>query len=44
MATTSAAPIGSLPPVGEVPPRMLAQVVRQERMGEPSDAFRIEEV
>jgi crotonyl-CoA carboxylase/reductase len=44
MATTSAVPIGSLPPVGEVPPRMLAQVVRQDRMGEPADAFRIEEV
>lgn len=44
MATTAAHPIGSLPPVGEVPERMLAQVVRQDRMGEPRDAFRIEEV
>jgi crotonyl-CoA carboxylase/reductase len=44
MATTSAVPIGSLPPVGEVPERMLAQVVRQDRLGDPVDAFRIEEV
>jgi crotonyl-CoA carboxylase/reductase len=44
MATTSAVPIGSVPPVGEVPARMLAQVVRQGRLGEPVDAFRIEEV
>jgi crotonyl-CoA carboxylase/reductase len=44
MATTAAHPIGSLPPVGEVPEKMLAQVVRQDRMGEPRDAFQIEEV
>jgi crotonyl-CoA carboxylase/reductase len=44
MATTSSAPIGSLPPLGEVPPRMLAQVVRRERLGDPEQAFRIEEV
>jgi crotonyl-CoA carboxylase/reductase len=44
MATTSAHPIGTLPPVGEVPTRMLAQVVRQDRLGEPADAFRVEEV
>lgn len=45
MATTSAAyPIGTLPPVGEVPDRMTAMVVRQDRLGEPRDAFRVEEV
>ncbi|MBF6619053.1 MAG: crotonyl-CoA carboxylase/reductase [Patulibacter sp.] len=44
MATTAAHPIGSLPPVGEVPEKMLAQVVRQDRLGEPRDAFQIEEV
>ncbi len=44
MATTSAYPIGSLPPVGEVPARMMAQVVRQDRLGEPVDAFQIEEI
>ena len=36
MATTTAYPIGSAPPVGEVPPRMYAQVVRQDRFGEPT--------
>ncbi|MBS1870034.1 MAG: crotonyl-CoA carboxylase/reductase [Actinobacteria bacterium] len=33
-----------LPPVGEVPPTMLAQVVRQERFGDPGEAFRVEQV
>ena len=37
-------PIGSLPPVGDVPDRMLAQLVRSERMGDPRTAFQIEEV
>ena len=37
-------PIGSLPPVGEVPDRMLAQVVRTDRMGDPRAAFQVEEV
>jgi crotonyl-CoA carboxylase/reductase len=31
--------IGQLPPVGEVPPRMHAQLVRPERYGEPKDAI-----
>jgi crotonyl-CoA carboxylase/reductase len=45
MATTrSTYPIGSLPPLGEVPEWMPAMVVRQDRLGEPVDAFRIEEV
>ena len=37
-------PIGSLPPVGEIPRRMFAQVVRTDRLGDPTDAFRIEEI
>jgi crotonyl-CoA carboxylase/reductase len=37
-------PIGELPPVGEVPPAMHAQVIRQDRFGEPRDAFRPEVV
>ncbi len=37
-------PIGTLPPLGEVPPKMLAQVVRQDRLGAPRDAFRVEEI
>jgi crotonyl-CoA carboxylase/reductase len=37
-------PIGSLPELGEIPRTMHAQVVRQERFGEPLDAFKIEEV
>src|SRR5580765_2638760 len=44
MATTTAYPIGSVPPVGELPPRMNAQVVRQDRLGDPIDAFQIEEI
>jgi crotonyl-CoA carboxylase/reductase len=41
---TTAVPIGTLPPLGEVPGRMLAQVVRSDRLGEPSSAFRVEAV
>ena len=37
-------PVGTLPPVGVVPARMFAQVVRQERLGRPADAFKVEEV
>jgi len=44
LATTNAHAVGSLPPVGEIPPRMLAQVVRQDRLGDPIDAFEIEEI
>jgi crotonyl-CoA carboxylase/reductase len=36
--------IGEIPPVGEVPRRMHAQVIRPERYGEPTDAFRSEVV
>jgi crotonyl-CoA carboxylase/reductase len=34
--------IGTLPPIGEVPDKMHAQVVRQERFGDPTRAFQIE--
>ena len=37
-------PIGSLPPVGEVPQKMLAQLIRQDRFGDPRTAFQIEEI
>jgi crotonyl-CoA carboxylase/reductase len=36
--------LGETPPLGEVPQRMLAQVIRQDRFGQPTKAFRIEEV
>lgn len=44
MAISAPVPIGSLPPLGVVPGRMFAQVIRQDRLGEPRDAFRVEEV
>ncbi|HLK12419.1 MAG TPA: alcohol dehydrogenase catalytic domain-containing protein, partial [Candidatus Binatia bacterium] len=37
-------PLGETPPLGHVPPRMLAQVIRQDRFGEPTRAFRVEEI
>jgi crotonyl-CoA carboxylase/reductase len=37
-------PIGTLPPLGEVPDTMYAQVVRADRFGDPRTAFQIEEV
>lgn len=37
-------PLRELPPVGEVPARMLAQVIRQDRLGDPLSAFAIEEI
>ena len=36
--------IGEIPPLGEVPARMVAQVIRPERFGEPEKAFAVEEV
>ncbi len=42
--TSSSVPIGTLPPVGEVPQKMLAQVIRKSRFGDPRTAFQIEEV
>jgi crotonyl-CoA carboxylase/reductase len=41
---TEIVPIGSLPPVGEVPEKMYAQVVRQDRFGDPRTAFQTEEI
>jgi crotonyl-CoA carboxylase/reductase len=46
-ATTAGAqitPIGVLPPTGEVPPQMHAQVVRPDRYGDPALAFQPEVV
>ncbi len=37
-------PIGTLPPVGEVPQKMFAQAVRKERFGDPRTAFQVEEI
>ena len=37
-------PIGSLPNIGEVPKKMIAQVIRPERFGDPRTAFQIEEI
>lgn len=37
-------PIGHVPPLGEVPAKMYAQVIREERFGDPIQAFQIEEV
>ena len=36
--------LGETPPLGEVPRRMLAQLVRQDRFGEPTRAFKVEQV
>jgi crotonyl-CoA carboxylase/reductase len=37
-------PIGSLPPIGQVPEKMFAQVIRPKRYGDPATAFQMEEV
>ncbi|PKL32692.1 MAG: crotonyl-CoA carboxylase/reductase, partial [Spirochaetae bacterium HGW-Spirochaetae-10] len=37
-------PVGTLPPVGVVPQKMYAQVIRAERFGEPEKAFQIEQI
>jgi len=36
--------IGEIPPLGEIPTRMHAQVIRPERFGEPEKAFQVEEI
>ena len=36
--------IGEIPPLGEIPKRMFAQLIRPERFGEPEKAFQIEEI
>ena len=35
-------PVGEAPPIGHVPKKMHAQLIRQERYGEPKDAFQTE--
>jgi len=37
-------PIGSLPPLGEIPEKMFAQTIRQDRYGDPATAFQVEEI
>jgi crotonyl-CoA carboxylase/reductase len=34
--------IGTLPPIGEVPKKMHAQVIRSDRFGDPNTAFQVE--
>ncbi len=36
--------IGEIPPIGEVPDQMYAQLIRPERFGEPKGAFKVEKV
>jgi crotonyl-CoA carboxylase/reductase len=43
-AHATAHPLPELPPVGQVPGRMLAHVIRQDRLGPPMKAFAIEEI
>ena len=43
-STTEIYEIGQSPPIGEVPEQMYAQVIRQERFGEPGNAFQVEQV
>jgi crotonyl-CoA carboxylase/reductase len=37
-------PLGDVPPLGELPARMHAQVIRRERFGEPNTAFQLEQL
>ena len=36
--------VGEMPPIGQVPPKMYAQVIRQDRFGVPTKAFQIEPI
>ncbi len=36
--------LGEIPPLGEIPEKMYAQTIREERFGEPAKAFQIEVV
>ena len=36
--------VGEIPPLGTIPERMHASVIRRERYGQPTDAFQMEEV
>ncbi len=40
--TDRTVPLGELPPLGEIPKTMTALVVRQDRFGDPEQAFQIE--
>src|SRR5437879_1275446 len=42
--TTDLYELGDVPDLGVVPAKMLAQVIRAERFGEPRDAFKAEAV
>lgn len=42
MAKLESVPVGTLPPLGEVPQKMHAMVIRKERYGEPTSAFQDE--
>lgn len=44
MAKLDIVGLGELPELGQLPKRMLAQVVRPERFGDPREAFKVEEV
>jgi crotonyl-CoA carboxylase/reductase len=44
MPTKTLYQLGETPETGVVPQKMLAQVIRQERFGKPTEAFKIEEV
>ncbi len=37
-------PVGKRPPLGEIPEKMFAQVIRPDRFGDPRTAFQIEQV
>ena len=43
MATKATYDIGEIPPIGEIPASMYAQVIRASRFGEPKTAFQIEQ-
>jgi crotonyl-CoA carboxylase/reductase len=36
--------VGQIPPLGDVPPKMYAQVIRPERFGDPETAFQVEAI
>ncbi len=44
MATQKIYELGDMPPLGTIPEEMYAQVIRQDRFGEPMKAFQIERV
>lgn len=42
--TSEIYPVGQIPPLGEIPSKMYAQVIREDRFGEPIKALQIEPV